>query len=334
MIKKILSIVVPVYNMEDCLDRCLDSLLVSNRELFLMLEVIVVNDGSTDGTSAVAHSYAERFQEVFRVIDKENGNSGSCVNAGLAVATGKYFRQLDADDRLDTALLEKFIPLLCEREEDLVSTPHKNCYHDGSYRLYGADGVEFGRTYLLDEVRIPGGNVGALSMHSLTYRLDFLKSYGHWQQEGIYYTDVEQCYFASAHARDIYFCDMCLYLYIFGRDGQSVTFPMYSKNREHLLKVSLRLVKDYVVRSASGISQNRKTILAGQALESIKPVYGIYLLAEKDNPGFLELDRLVVSCPDLNAYAEAACLIEGIPYVRLWHFNGLTPHFIYTCMTI
>ena len=320
--------------MEDCLDRCLDSLLVSNQELFRMLEVIVVNDGSTDGTSAVAHSYEQRFPEVFRVIDKENGNSGSCINAGLAVATGKYFRQLDADDRLDTALLEKFIPLLCEREEDLVSTPHKNCFPDGGYWLYEAEGVDYGRTYLLDQVRLSGGGIGALSMHSLTYRLDFLKSYGHWQQEGIYYTDVEQTYFASAYARDIYFSDMCLYLYIFGREGQSVTFPMYSKNREHLLKVSLRLVKDYLERSVSGISNNRKVILVKQALESVKPVYEIYLLAEKDNPGFRELDRLVVSCPELNAYAEAACIIEGIPYVKLWHYNGLTPHFIYACMTI
>ena len=329
MNKKILSIVVPVYNMEDCLGRCLDSLLVSDRELFRMLEVIVVNDGSTDGTSAVAHSYAERFPEVFHVIDKENGNSGSCVNAALAVATGKYFRQLDADDRLDTELLEKFIPLLCERQEDLVSTPHMNCYPDGSSWIYGAINVEYGRTYLLDEVRIPSGNIGALTMHSLTYRLDFLRSYGHWQQEGIYYTDVEQCYFASAHARDICFSDMCLYQYIFGREGQSVNIKMYSKNREHLLKVSLRLVKDYVERFSS-LSANRKAIIANQALESIKPVYWIYLMADKDNPGFQELDRTILSCPELNVYAEAACVIDGIPYVRMWHTSGLTPHFIYT----
>ena len=97
MNQKILTIVVPVYNMEDCLNRCLDSLLISSQELMQMLEVIVVNDGSTDGTSALAHSYEARFPGVFFVIDKENGNSGSCINAALAVATGKYFRQLDAE---------------------------------------------------------------------------------------------------------------------------------------------------------------------------------------------------------------------------------------------
>ena len=333
MNRKVLSVVVPVYNMDDCLGRCLDSLLVSNQELFRMLEVIVVNDGSTDGSSALAHSYAERFPEVFRVIDKENGNSGSCVNAGLAAATGKYFRQLDADDYLDTELLEKFIPLLCEREEDLVSTPHKNCYPNGRFRIYGASCVEFGRAYPLDEVRIPSDDIGVLTMHSLTYKLELLRSYGHWQQEGVYYTDVEQCYFASAHAKDVYFSDMCLYQYIFGRDNQSVTYPMYSKNREHLLKVSLRVVKDYVVRVSSGISNNRKHILALQALESLKPVYWIYLLSDKDNPDFRELDRLVVSCPEFNAHAESACTIDGIPYVKLWHINGLTPRFIYACTT-
>lgn len=326
-----MSVVVPVYNMDDCLGECLDSLIVHHKGLLQKMEIIVVNDGSTDGTSTIAHRYADRYPGVFFVIDKENGNSGSCVNAALAVATGKYFRQLDADDRLDTVLLERFIRLLEEREEDLVSTPHKNCFPDGSYRLYGASGIEYGRTYLLDEVRISGGNVGVLSMHSLTYKLDFLKSYGHWQQEGIYYTDVEQCYFASAHARDIYFSDMCIYLYIFGREGQSVTFSMYQKNREHLLKVSQRLVKDYVARCATGsMSRNRMTIIANQALESLKPVYWIYLLAERNNPDFQELDRLVLSCPEMNTYAESACIFDGIPYVMMWHTSGLTPHFIFT----
>ena len=332
MNRKILSIVVPVFNMEDCLGRCLDSLIVANPEVFRMMEVIVVNDGSTDGTSALAHSYAERYPSVFSVIDKSNGNSGSCVNAGLAVATGKYFRQLDADDYMDTELLERFIPMLCEWDEDLVSTPHRNCYPNGRTRLFGGRGVEYGRTYLMDDLYMPGVNLGALSMHSLTYKLDLLRSYGHRQQEGIYYTDVEQCYFATAYARDIRFCDLCLYQYVFGREGQSVTYPMYSKNREHLLKVSMRLTKDFISRAHS-VSYNRRILLIYQVLESLKPVYWIYLMADYKNPDFLELDSYVVSNRELTAYAEASCILDGIPYVKLWHINGLTPHFIYTCLT-
>ena len=327
--QKILSVVVPVYNMEDCLGRCLDSLLVNNQELFQMLEVIVVNDGSTDGTTVMAHRYEARYPSVFRVIDKANGNSGSCVNAGLAVATGKYFRQLDADDWLDTPLLEQFIPLLCEREEDLVSTPHKNCFSDGSYRLYDAHSVEYGRAYLMDDIRMHSLDIAMLTMHSLTYRLDLLKSYDHWQQEGIYYTDVEQCYFATAHAHDIYFCDLCLYQYAIGREGQSVTIPMYSKNRDHLLKVATRLTKDYIARLSNSMTKNRWLMLVYQILESLKTVYFIYLLADAGNPDFRELDMMVVSCRELNAFVESSCIIDGIPYVKMWHINGLTPHFIY-----
>ena len=330
--QKLLTVAVPVYNMDDCLGRCLDSLLVSDPELLEAMEVFVVNDGSTDGTSALAHAYEARYPGVFRVIDKENGNSGSCVNAALALATGKYFRQLDADDYYDTAVLEQFLPLLREREEDLISTPHRDCFPGRSHR-YDVHCVEYGRAYPLDEVRVPGRDIALLTMHSLTYRTDLLRSYGHRQQEGIYYTDVEQCYFATAYARDIYFSDLCLYQYVFGREGQSVTFPMYSKHRDHLLKVSLRLVRDYVARVSDEMPKNRRVLLANQALESVKPVYYIYLLADVDDPDFRELDRLVRSDPEFNAFAEAVCLIDGIPYVKLWHINGLTPHFIYACST-
>lgn len=315
--------------MEDCLGHCLDSLLVGNSVVFQLLEVIVVNDGSTDGTSALAHSYANRFPGVFSVIDKKNGNSGSCINAGLAAATGKYFKQLDADDWFDTELLEKFILLLRDREEDLVSTPHRNCFASGDTILYEAKGVEYGRTYLMDELPMPGKNVAVLSMHSLAYKLDFLRGFGHWQQEGMYYTDVEQCYFATANARDIYFSDLCLYQYYFGREGQSVTYPMYSKHREHLLKVSLRVVRDYVNRISDAMTSSRRIILISQALESVKPVYWVYLLLEPENPDFRELDRLVLSCPELNRYAESACVVKGIPYLRMWHINGITPHFMF-----
>lgn len=329
MPQKLLSVAVPVYNMDDCLGRCLDSLLVSDQELFEAMEVFVVNDGSTDGTSALAHSYEARYPGVFHVIDKENGNSGSCINAALALATGKYFKQLDADDWFDTALLEKYILLLREREEDLVSTPHNNCFEDGNSILYEAHGVEYGRTYLMDELPMPGSNVAVLSMHSLAYKLVFLRSYGHWQQEGIYYTDVEQCYFATANARDIYFSDMCLYQYCFGRESQSVTYRMYFKHRDHLLKVSQRVVGDYVNRVANTKSSSRRIILLSQALESVKSVYWMYLLLEPGNPDFLKLDRLVVSCPELNRYAESGCVSSGVPYLKMWHINGITPHFLF-----
>ena len=88
---KVLTVVIPTYNMERYLRYCLDSLCVSRGGE--ALEVLVVNDGSKDTSSAIAHEYEQKHPGIFRVIDKENGNYGSCVNRGLAEAKGKYIKQ-------------------------------------------------------------------------------------------------------------------------------------------------------------------------------------------------------------------------------------------------
>lgn len=92
---KILSIIVPSYNMEAYLPKCLGSLEVA-RELMEQLEVFVVNDGSKDRTSEIAHEFEVRYPGVFRVIDKPNGNYGSCINAALPLCTGVFVKVLDA----------------------------------------------------------------------------------------------------------------------------------------------------------------------------------------------------------------------------------------------
>ena len=84
---KILTVVIPTYNMEKYLDRCLTSLIVTNNDLLERLEVLVVIDGAKDRSSEIAHSYQIRYPQTFIVIDKENGNYGSCVNRGVAEAT-------------------------------------------------------------------------------------------------------------------------------------------------------------------------------------------------------------------------------------------------------
>lgn len=84
--QKLLTIVIPTYNMQDYLPRCLDSLVLYDGALMEQLEVLVINDGSKDNSSAIAHEYEAKFPNTFRVIDKENGNYGSCINRGLKEA--------------------------------------------------------------------------------------------------------------------------------------------------------------------------------------------------------------------------------------------------------
>ena len=107
-LSKILTVIVPSYNMEKYLPKCLGSLVVAP-ELMERLEVLVVNDGSTDRTSDIAHEFATKYSNSFRVIDKANGHYGSCINAALRVAMGRYVKILDADDSFDPDEFSKFI---------------------------------------------------------------------------------------------------------------------------------------------------------------------------------------------------------------------------------
>ena len=110
---KALTIIVPAYNMEKYLAKCCESVVVS-QELREHLEVLVVNDGSTDKTSEVAHSFERKYPGTFRVIDKPNGHYGSCVNCGLAESKGEFVKLLDADDTYDKAEFERLLKFLVE----------------------------------------------------------------------------------------------------------------------------------------------------------------------------------------------------------------------------
>ena len=121
--QKLLTIIVPTYNMQDYLRHCLDSLIVSNEWLDL-LEVLVINDGSKDKSSEIGHEFEMLYPNTFVVIDKENGNYGSCINQGLEIATGKYVKVLDADDSFDTANFEDYLRYLGSVDVDMVLTPY------------------------------------------------------------------------------------------------------------------------------------------------------------------------------------------------------------------
>ena len=85
---KIVSFIIPSYNVEKYLNKCLTSFL--NLEVLDLIEVIVVDDGSKDQTAQIARNYIEQYPSVFRLISKENGGHGSAINVGTAAAAGCY----------------------------------------------------------------------------------------------------------------------------------------------------------------------------------------------------------------------------------------------------
>lgn len=111
-----ISVIIPAYNVETCLRRCLDSVFAQSAK---PTEVIVVNDGSTDGTSEAARSYAGHIA----YLEQSNQGQGAARNAGLRIATGEYVALLDADDYWMPDFLEKTAGFLAENDQAVaVST--------------------------------------------------------------------------------------------------------------------------------------------------------------------------------------------------------------------
>ena len=112
----LVSIIVPVYNSEQYLRECLDSIL---HQTYAELEVICVNDGSTDGSAAVLQHYAEKDARV-RIVTKENGGLSSARNAGLEVASGEWVTGVDSDDTLENDTIEACLRYMNSAGVDLI----------------------------------------------------------------------------------------------------------------------------------------------------------------------------------------------------------------------
>ena len=91
---KLLSIAIPSYNSEGYLANCIESLLPGGEDV----EILIINDGSTDATAAIADEYAAKYPTIVKAVHKENGGHGSAVNMGIDKATGLYFKVVDSDD--------------------------------------------------------------------------------------------------------------------------------------------------------------------------------------------------------------------------------------------
>lgn len=241
---KLLTVVIPTYNMERYLNNTLATLVIDDKDVMNLLEVLVVIDGATDRSSHIAHDYENKYPNVFRVIDKTNGHYGSCVNAGLKVAQGKYFKILDADDWYDNKALIETLKALEGVNTDAVFTRFSLVYEDGRAKELKGDGsLSFNTTIYLKETELPRSYQ---EMHGLMFLTKLLKDINYKQTEGICYTDTEFVYYPLMSSKTITILPCDLYQYRIGRDEQTISVKSMSKNIKHFENIADRLLEsDY-----------------------------------------------------------------------------------------
>lgn len=174
----LVSVIVPVYNVEEYLHRCIDSLI---NQSYLNLEIILVDDGSTDRSSSICDEYAAKDNRI-RVVHKENGGQSSARNVAMDIMCGKYVVFVDSDDYISCNMIEKFIDSSLRHNVDVVvadytiigNFPKKTKEVNKDYCATGIDiakaiirdeypkNFAWGKlykSYLFDDVRFPEGRI-------------------------------------------------------------------------------------------------------------------------------------------------------------------------------
>ena len=259
----LITFAVPCYNSAGYMRRCIDTLLTGGEDV----EIIIVNDGSTDETGKIAEEYAERFPNV-TAVNQENGGHGSGVNKGLELAQGLYFKVVDSDDWLETAALHTLLDTLWEHLEqdtpaDLYLTNfvyEKVVEHARFVRRY-TENFPQGRLFGWNEVkRFRNSNV--LLMHSMLYRTDKLRESGVVLPEHTFYVDNIFAYKPLPYTKKLYYMNIDLYRYYIGREDQSVNRENIVKRYRQQIRVMKEMLNAYSYRDLnklrSGLSQYMK----------------------------------------------------------------------------
>ena len=318
---KLLTLAIASYNMEAFLDQCLES--VTNFDIPDSLEVLVVNDGSNDKTSNIAHVYQQLRPDIIKVIDKKNGHYGSCINKALSVATGKYFRPLDADDWVNTDSLLQLLNKLATCTADLVITEICVYKKDGKDNLTIPKNIEIDRLYDAKSFDVEKNKCTSLfAMHGMTYRTQLLKDLGLHLHTGIHYTDTEYILLPLDHINKLIFYKLNLYQYNTTREGQSIQKSIQHQALDSFYILSYDLIKHYKDRNP----YNNTIVRSNQRCILRRVFFYFYvsalIFADFSIPRLQEEMKNIEELIDDNVEIKHDAYnfsYKGIPFVKIWY---------------
>lgn len=332
---KILTIIIPTYNMEKYLDKSLSSLIISS-QLMHQLEVLIINDGSVDDSYKIAFNYVKKYPDTFRIINKKNGNYGSCINRGLNEATGKYIKVLDADDSFNTTEFELFIHQLCKVDADMIICNSENVNEAGeiikSIRIDLPPNILFDKNEIDLEL-----NLSIVTMHRITYRKQILIENNYKQTEGISYTDTEWVIYPILYVKNIIYFDYFVYRYLVGREGQTVSKNHIKKNAGNYVTIIEKYFAYYFTHK-SLFSEEVKKYIDVRIKSVLLPVYR-YSIFDRNpfaNKDLIALDnKIKLYSASLFDQLNNVCLHSiRYKYIKHWRMNSYSFRFMKTIISL
>lgn len=271
--QKILSVIVPAYNVRPYILHCLRSFVASG--IKEKIEVLIEDDGSQDGTSVLAESFANIHTDVFRYHYKVNGGHGSAVNAGIRNACGKYIMVVDADDWVNAIDFSILVDKLSCVDTDIAVCHYVRRDKKGRQYVYsGADRYDCVRNF--HEIEQKQYYFG---LAAICYRSALLKT-GFWMPEKIYYDDLIYILEPVRKVQKIVFLNLAPYQYRVGNASQSTAKPNMEKNYLQHRKVVERLLR-YEARYSDENSRQMQYIRDG-IVSALKDNYNILLQGKMD----------------------------------------------------
>lgn len=296
--EKILSISVAAYNVEKYLDQLMQSVIASGA--IDDLEVLIVNDGSKDGTADKAMEYQKKYPQSVRLIDKENGGHGSTINRGITEATGKYFRALDGDDWVHSEHLGKLVEKMKNIDADIILSNYCKCFEDGREELgHDFDNLQDNHEYSFAEI---SEKTEWMRYHTVIYKTSILKDHQIRLDEHCFYVDAEFMILPIPYVQTVYYSDEYIYCYRLGLTEQSVSPESRMKHVDNSLTVATRLIDFWKECKASLSDAHKKYIengIVGHCRWHIDSLYMFPLSAGKKADLIRFEKYLKTNAPDL-----------------------------------
>lgn len=242
---KLLSVTVPCYNSQEYMEKAIQSLICGGNDV----EVIIVDDGSTDRTAQIADEYARQYPEIVRVIHKGNGGHGDAIMAGLQYAKGLYFKVVDSDDWLDSDGFQKTLKTLHNLQLQPVDMVISNYLYNKNgvkrpYAMQYRKCLPIERVFGWNDIR-PFGIGQCMLMHSVIYRTALLRQCGLQLPKHTFYVDELYVYLPLRYVQSMYYLNLNLYHYYIGREDQSVQEKIMIERIDQALYVNRLLISAF-----------------------------------------------------------------------------------------